>query len=229
MSRLGYSGFDGAEPELALGSVTGLRWWDLQADDVSLRGVQGRWEPGENVAACNRRTYSPLAAGVMVPVRHAVPDEDCACGFWAYWTIGNAPNPHGFAIPVLGVIEGYGRTLIGDRGFRCQKARIVALHFPGAQRSLMSRRPASFEEWLSRAPDFIKARGEGAVRTWEALTGSGRLPRPPADPEAQARAEADALYRLSVLEMQLEERYGVPVYATAGLMADRHPATRDYG
>jgi len=32
-----------------------------------------------------------------------------------------------FATPVLGVIEGWGKVLIGTKGFRCQVAKILAL------------------------------------------------------------------------------------------------------
>lgn len=65
--------------------------------------------------------------------RHAVPDSGCSCGFWAYWQ----PEDHSCSpivssyssidIPVLGVVEGAGRALIGTRGFRAQKARILAV------------------------------------------------------------------------------------------------------
>lgn len=49
-------------------------------------------------------------------------DPDCQCGFWAY-------DEHTFTShgDVTGIIEGYGKTTIGTRGFRCEKARIVAL------------------------------------------------------------------------------------------------------
>lgn len=49
-------------------------------------------------------------------------DSSCSCGFWAY-------NDYAFAEhgTVTGIIEGYGKTSIGTRGFRCEKARIVAL------------------------------------------------------------------------------------------------------
>lgn len=224
MSKYGLQGFDGADTPLALGSVAGVRWWNLSAPSVAffrqdempaLCGVQGTWRMGENIARCGR-------------TGHLVPDEDCGCGFWAYWTLEAAANPHGFLLPVLGVIEGYGRTMLGERGFRCAKARIVALHFPEGTRSLArkaARPPAAWE--LSSAPDFLKARGEDAVRTWHKMTGR---PMPSAVPPAPEPAEEDnvLLSRLVTLELDLEERYGVPVYATSSLMLARHPLTRDY-
>jgi len=49
-------------------------------------------------------------------------DPTCECGFWAY----NEADftEHG---DVTGLIEGYGKTTIGTRGFRSEKARIVAI------------------------------------------------------------------------------------------------------
>lgn len=49
-------------------------------------------------------------------------DPSCECGFWAYDEAGF--KAHG---RVVGVIEGYGKTTVGTKGFRCEKARIVAL------------------------------------------------------------------------------------------------------
>lgn len=49
-------------------------------------------------------------------------DPNCECGFWAY-------DEHTFTAhgDITGIIEGYGKTTIGTRGFRCEKARIAAL------------------------------------------------------------------------------------------------------
>jgi hypothetical protein len=38
----------------------------------------------------------------------------------------------GGMLPVLGVIEGSGKTLFGETGFRCAQAQIRALHLPDA-------------------------------------------------------------------------------------------------
>lgn len=48
----------------------------------------------------------------------------CSCGFYAYL---NGFNEYNHYTRVTGVIEGYGETLIGSRGFRAQKARILAI------------------------------------------------------------------------------------------------------
>lgn len=49
-------------------------------------------------------------------------DPNCKCGFWAYDEAGFVA--HG---SVVGVIEGYGKTTVGTKGFRSEKARIIAL------------------------------------------------------------------------------------------------------
>jgi hypothetical protein len=144
-------GFDGkgaADFEFAIGSVRGLRTWDLPASDVLqrslaqpsaempsvegltgsmrggplLRGMTGKaWEPGVNEAKCSHHPdHEP-------PVEFdAKRDLECGCGFWAYWQLDPGRRWNG-SLPVMGIIEGTGRVLIGEKGFRSQKARIIAL------------------------------------------------------------------------------------------------------
>lgn len=216
----GLPGFDGREPDLAIGSVTGVRWWNLRMPDgpdglpeLSLAGMYASladlWEPGENTARCAR-----WARWCSEGQEHQVPDEECGCGFWAYWDAPDAPNPHGFSVPILGVIEGWGRTLIGDRGFRCARARIAALHFASDAAALVK-----YEHRPDYGPDYARFRTDDAVKTWRKLCGR----------EEHARLGPDeTAARLAALELLLEERYGVPVYGTRGLMLARHPPTIDY-
>ena len=118
------------DPQLALGYVTGVRMFDfggpaprgrhfLGSDQVGeLTGnYGGRWADGEVEAVCKN--------GHM----HAdqVPSASCGCGFWAYWTADDAARVWRPTRPVMGVVEGYGPTRIGDVGFRSKLARIVAL------------------------------------------------------------------------------------------------------
>jgi hypothetical protein len=124
----GFGGGPG-EPDFAAGSVTGYRWWATAGDGVLL-GMHAPWTAGENTACC-------LAPGAgAIPGTWAgpgsghspaeVPAKGCGCGFYAFWTV-RPPYAMGSLLPVLGVIEGYGRTRTGTRGFRCAKARILAL------------------------------------------------------------------------------------------------------
>lgn len=118
------------DPQLALGYVTGVRMFDFGgpapahrhftgSDQVGeLTGYYaGRWADGEVEAVCKNGH------------QHAdqVPSASCGCGFWAYWTAEDANRVWRPTRPVIGVVEGYGPTRIGDVGFRSQLARIVAL------------------------------------------------------------------------------------------------------
>lgn len=131
-------GFDGAD--FVAGTVRGYRWWTLPGPDLSrppheadqhwepalLHGVMDSWKPGENTAVCKASMRDLDIA--RVPHVHEVPLEECGCGHWAYWELQHHSGLQGGNLPVCGVAEGYGNVLIGERGFRAGKARIVALH-----------------------------------------------------------------------------------------------------
>lgn len=131
--------FSTEELPLAIGVVRGIRTWSTSAlvcsnrePDGVLRGMRNwHWRPGENVAQCLARVdwthlYSSQRGLLDVdlaanPCRGI--EVTCECGFYAYWADRYVQS----ILSVAGVIEGYGRTVIGPRGFRCEKARILAL------------------------------------------------------------------------------------------------------
>lgn len=89
-------------------------------------------------------------------------DADCSCGFWAYDEAGYAP--HG---TVLGVIEAYGKTTVGTKGFRAQKARIVGLAMGNHSRSVLQRLAHLYPEVVFHADkaELIDA-FPGVLRSW---------------------------------------------------------------
>lgn len=102
------------------------------------------------------------------------PNGQCGCGFWAYWTPQHANSVFSPSRPVMGLVEGYGKTRIGDRGFRAEKARIIAVC---------------------------------VMFDWEGDDGQLR----------------------SLTEMRIEHRYpSVKVYDTLDCMIALHPPTTDY-
>src|SRR5215475_480527 len=112
---------------LALGSVRGIRYWSVSmpfhASDgslaIQLTGARRPWAPGVNVAVCSG---SQKHSEQLIPVR------TCGCGFWAYWAEDWGKGASYVTDPaVAGVIEGWGRYRAGTRGFRCLKAKILAL------------------------------------------------------------------------------------------------------
>jgi hypothetical protein len=141
--------------DFAVGSVRGIRQWTFDGRvgagpvEPVLYGQYEAWQPGVNIAGClapeSAYTPRPLAGyyngpayatstGQLVSVatgyhyRNTTPDPTCTCGFYAYWNRTHCHLRPVEIFPVTGVIEGYGRVLIGDLGFRCQKARILGLH-----------------------------------------------------------------------------------------------------
>lgn len=193
---VGYSDEDcNGGPELVLGAARGRRAFHLGPDGW-LRGVTYRvpWEPGENVARCMVTKYQPIepqrrmpniggwvykdgvpeleAAPGFVPTPCNGMEKDCTCGFYAYHR-GNetymAVVPDG--LRVEGVVEAYGKVVMGPLGFRAQKARVLAVCLPDQRRVarqavevtrlVMSlRQDALLLEHSSRLPTV------GAVLTW---------------------------------------------------------------
>lgn len=107
-------------PDLAVGEVYGLRSFMISKDGallpLSAYGQDAPWESGVNTATCSRQG------------EHEVPGEKCTCGFYFYsderWIEKEVDR--NFA-QVRAVIACSGRTRIGDKGFRTQRGRIVAL------------------------------------------------------------------------------------------------------
>lgn len=149
------------EYQLAMGGMRGLRVWRLYGTSRlhALWRYSYIWQPGENVAECDRdvrisigyqddkqqRRYNYRITNVTYEpnYEHAgVVDENCQCGFYAFTSnesrgsaesivrmanLGYYLTPQRF---VFGVINGWGKTLVGESGFRSEKAEIVALWTP---------------------------------------------------------------------------------------------------
>lgn len=137
----------------AAGSVKGARSWNI--DKLGrLIGVTYPqvWVPGENHAACRktdpfsiRYTVNPSTMKIERDSSEDRPTPDhgmdtCGHGFYGYY---EGSNDYGSEARVSGVVEAYGETVIGTRGFRAMKARILALTFGDdvteAQRKLVAR------------------------------------------------------------------------------------------
>lgn len=123
-------------------SIRGYRWWRLGSDGTLMspwRGPIG-WSPGPNVASCLARRGMLGWKMSRMPHPSGCPAPDCECGFYALhglpeinegldksiWEIDAATSGgrHGL---VLGVVEGFGRVLIGTAGWRARFARVLAL------------------------------------------------------------------------------------------------------
>ena len=102
------SGITGNSHDALYRAMAGLNWLN---NPVSIGGGRG----SKPVPPDTSRIGKPDALA------------NCAHGFYAYYDGSNDYKREGY---VSGVIEGYGETVIGTRGFRSMKARIVALRIP---------------------------------------------------------------------------------------------------
>jgi hypothetical protein len=233
---------DGPIPDV-LGAVKGYRWWTLSAPPLwespalaagnwppgLLRGMQAPWEPGENTATCRASGASGWGGHCHPP--ESIPDEECGCGFWAYWTL--QPHDLGSAgLPVCGVVEGYGAVLTGEKGFRAAKARIVALHLPftimpeTAARSLLlagpQRQYGSHNPWWNHPKFTGKVIQAGNVSFDDAP--AEVPPEPELTPdEEQAMADAAEAW-MAVIGLRLEDMYpGVRIFETRAHLEAEFP------
>jgi hypothetical protein len=116
-----------ADRPFAAGSLMGSRAWIIRDSGV-LTGVYHRmpWQPYLNVAECDANPG--IGAGV-----HELVGIDCECGFYAYHDGSNDywQDRHGWTeYRIAGIIESWGRCVVGSRGFRCENAEIRALITP---------------------------------------------------------------------------------------------------
>jgi len=148
---------------LVAGSVIGLRVWRL--DDFGellplTQKLAAPWRPGENESVC-------LASGLSGPMdqwpcspwcetcRDAIAlrtnghtfDARCTCGFYGVFRPGHIPARNGPEYVVCGVVEAYGRTVVGPGGFRASRAKVLALTGPPGA---VAAYPASTFRRLSR-------------------------------------------------------------------------------
>lgn len=115
----------------AVGRVRGLRAFGV-AEDGTLTGAiyQQRWHAGVNQAVCYDDAR-PSDTSLVEHIRPEGPGDNGHmgrhpwCGFHAYWE--REHNGYHREYRVDGIVDGFGEVVIGSRGFRAEKARIVAL------------------------------------------------------------------------------------------------------
>ena len=112
--------FDG-DAGLVVGTVRGFRRWKIREDGYlsPLTRHDPCWTEGVNLARC----YDGWASWIS---GHKTASRDCTCGFYAYFS----PAYNQLGGDVEGVIEGHGRATVGTKGFRVERAKIVALVVP---------------------------------------------------------------------------------------------------
>jgi hypothetical protein len=105
----------------------------------------GRWKKPIHIAWDG---WLDATCGNMIHDQPPQTGQGCGCGFWAYWnardnTYFQSHDPwvkqqgegYSLRIQLMGVIEGSGPTIIGERGFRTARARVTDLSMPGIDKS----------------------------------------------------------------------------------------------
>jgi hypothetical protein len=120
----------------AVGEVVGVRGWRVMDGELwPLHVTAGPWSPGVNIARCMAQPLQSCncfdCSRNPVPPLHTSPHENCKCGFYAYDPgidgVGAALFAEGMhgTLVIFGQVKGYGRTMVGTKGFRCEKAEIT--------------------------------------------------------------------------------------------------------
>lgn len=101
-------------------------------------------------------------------MKHRVAGLNCTCGYYAYFD----DRPSG---AVAAVIEGTGVVTLGSRGFRAQKAQLVALVDPHAKQPGTHDRWDRWSDWHYKHDGWNSAMAVPIpfVAIWTALLGSG--------------------------------------------------------
>lgn len=130
-----------AEP--VVGEVRGYRWWRLTGSWLTSpwRG-DIRWGRHDNVASCLGRRWLLRWKPHGVPHDRGIPETDCSCGFYAMlrapvegvdgpgcWPLNPSLSGGPIAL-VFGVVRGCGRVVLGQYGWRAERAQVDALYVP---------------------------------------------------------------------------------------------------
>lgn len=151
------TGFSDATTPDAIEPIKGYRIWSLDSSTLDLkplfRRVAGLWLAGgtATTAGCfitpgERRQLTGLDREPPEE-GHPVPHESCTCGFWAMhqreslgmYTHTLAPfDNYGLSF-VTGEVEGWGRVVVGTKGWRSQYARPTCLYSTDENEYLLER------------------------------------------------------------------------------------------
>jgi len=134
--------FDGKNWDFAAGTIRGIRGWNLDRRGrlVGTWNQDFIWKPETHLGVCPYHSFSRMRAVVKNERLWSFSDEvdstpapvtpeiepSCSCGLYAYTDFESFDNAYG-TLPVHGIVEGYGKTVVGEYGFRASSARIVAL------------------------------------------------------------------------------------------------------
>lgn len=116
--------------DLVAGAVRAYRSWRVDEHGLISAYIAARWFSPAMAAQCLRTRR--LGGVADADTDHAAPDPSCRCGIYAWYQPGDTEAVAG---QVFGVVELTGRMLLGARGLRAEKARVLAVSLvPGRGR-----------------------------------------------------------------------------------------------
>jgi hypothetical protein len=159
-------GRDGS-PDYVVTCNNGFRAWELTHDDKieepslpeqhTLKSLvmPYEWHPGLNRAECMVNSQIVARRRAKGEPMCAYPNKRCTCGFYAYYDVDKWSSHPSWSAKyqrIEGIIEGFGRCVVGSKGFRAQSAVIVGLLIPDesevSQQWLGSRDPEQGRELI---------------------------------------------------------------------------------
>lgn len=105
---------------LILESVRGYKQWTWDSTRKLISMFPADWTNGSLTSTCSRADLDMDKSSAT----HVSPDISCTCGIYAhYLPLESYEKPKN----LFGVVECSGKLLMGTKGFRAEKARVVAL------------------------------------------------------------------------------------------------------
>ncbi len=158
-SQRDYKGTD----SLILESVLGFRQWTWRNNKLhSMK--RSDWSKGNQRAVCLHGVWDNLD---NPEPEHEAPHPDCSCGIYAHYL--PLESYHSWSDKIYGVIEASGSILMGTKGFRAEKAKIVALAGLGSHNEWFEVERPAFSDDVRSVVDFCTSIGVPYFSTVEQM------------------------------------------------------------
>lgn len=120
------------DPTLYIEPTVGVRSWRWDASRKRLISLMNEivWEPGEPLKATCSKAHATPAPGSVAAAAHDVPVKACTCGVYAVKTLEHLRAQDYHNDGVLGLVQLWGRMLVGTKGYRAANAYPLKLYVP---------------------------------------------------------------------------------------------------
>lgn len=106
---------------LITSTVRGFKQWSWNKDRKLVSMFPADWSNGSLTSECSRYGLSKDKSSDI----HVSPGNDCTCGVYAHYLPLESYEKQRNSI--FGVVEASGKILMGTKGFRAEKAKVIAL------------------------------------------------------------------------------------------------------